>query len=117
MRSGEAWRIAHTLALIAQGFLFALREADDRAALQDELEHAVLDDNSLAARLAVVRFGAAQRAMNDPHKRMLLARKEQLESAIDKLKFEKAAMPISEYKAKLSALLIDLAKTQEEIEK
>lgn len=41
MRSGEPWRIAHTLALIAQGFLSALREADDRAALQDELEHAV----------------------------------------------------------------------------
>lgn len=80
-------------------------------------EHAVLDDNSLAARLAVVRFGAAQKAMNDPQKRMLLARKEQLESAIDKLKFEKAAMPISEYKAKLSALLIELARTQEEIEK
>jgi hypothetical protein len=80
-------------------------------------EHSVLDDNTLAARLAVVRFGAAQKAMNDPQKRLLLARKEELESAIDKLKFEKAAMPIAEYKSKLNALLLELARTQEEIEK
>ncbi|WP_321474853.1 C13 family peptidase [uncultured Paludibaculum sp.] len=80
-------------------------------------EHSVLDDNSLAARLAVVRFGAAQKAMNDPQKKLMLARKEELESAIDKLKFEKAAMPIAEYKSKLSALLMELARIQEDIEK
>lgn len=79
-------------------------------------EHSVMDDNSLGARLAVVRFGAAQKAMNDPQKRLLLTRKEQLESAIDKLKFEKAAMPLAEYKSKLTALLVELAKTQEAIE-
>lgn len=81
-------------------------------------EHSVIDENNgLAGRLAVVRFGAAQKAMDDPQKRLMLARKEELESAIDKLKFEKAAMPIAEYKSKLNALLVELAKIQEELEK
>ena len=80
-------------------------------------EHPVLDDSGLGGRYIVVRFGAAQKAMNDPQKRALAVRKEEIEGAIDKLKFEKAAMPINEYKQKLNALLLELARLQEEIDK
>ena len=41
----------------------------------------------------MVRLGANAAAARDPAKRPLLDRKEQLEQAIDKLKYEKAAMP------------------------
>ena len=37
-------------------------------------------------------MGAAQQAANDPAKRELLAKKEELEQKIDALKYQKAAM-------------------------
>jgi len=80
-------------------------------------EHPLMDDSGLGTRFTLVRFGAAQRALNDPEKRLMLARKEELESAIDRLKLEKAATPLAEYKQKLSALLVELAKIQEELDK
>lgn len=80
-------------------------------------EHAVLDDAGPAGRFPLVRFGVAQKALNDPQKRLLLARREELEIAIEKLKLEKAAMPAAEYKQKLGALLLELARTQEAIER
>ena len=77
------------------------------------------DDNQgmAAARFAVVRIGSAQRAAADPTKRQLINRREELELEIDKLKLEKAAMPLDEYRKKLSKLLVDMAKVQEEIDK
>ncbi len=50
-------------------------------------------------------------------KQKLLAKKQDLESKIDKLKYEKAAMPSDEYKRQLTALLLELAKTQAEIDR
>ena len=64
----------------------------------------------------MARFGSVQRALADPSKKALLAKKEELERGIDRLKLEKAAMPVEEYRAKLTALLVDLAKVSEEIE-
>ena len=77
-------------------------------------EHAVIEDtgagvavrtpsaengNGLrAAAFPLVRLGSAQAAANDPEKRKLLEKKEDLEQQIDKLKYEKAAMPADEYK-------------------
>ena len=96
-------------------------------------EHAVLEDTGkgegerdpkqengegrLAAAFPVVRLGANAAAARDPVKRPLLERKEQIEQAIDQLKYEKAAMPADEYKKQLTTLLIELAKTQEALEK
>jgi hypothetical protein len=96
-------------------------------------EHSVLEDTGkgegerkpsadngegkLAQSFTVVRLGANAAAARDPAKRALLDRKEQLEQAIDKLKYEKAAMPAAEYKRQLTQLLVDLAKTQEALEK
>jgi hypothetical protein len=71
----------------------------------------------LAAAFTVVRLGANAAAARDPAKRPLLDKKEQLEQAIEKLKFEKAAMPAQEYKRQLTLLLLELAKTQEALDK
>jgi hypothetical protein len=50
-------------------------------------------------------------------KQKLIAKKEQLEAAIDRLKYQKAAMPNDDYKRQLSALLLELAQTQAEIDR
>jgi hypothetical protein len=83
-------------------------------------ERTVTADNGqgkLAASFTVVRLGANAAAARDPNKRPLLDKKEQLEQAIEKLKFEKAAMPAPEYKRQLTDLLLELAKTQEALDK
>ena len=86
-------------------------------------EHAVLEDTGkgdavrapspengeghLAAVFPLLRIGAAASAAKDPAKLELLAKKEQLEQQIDKLKYDKAAIPPEEYKKQLGALLRD----------
>ncbi|MFN0165841.1 MAG: hypothetical protein ACKV22_05360 [Bryobacteraceae bacterium] len=70
-----------------------------------------------AAAFTVVRLGTASAGLNDPAKRGLLERKEQLEQEVDRLKYQKAAMPFEEYRRRLGALLLELAKTQEELDK
>ncbi len=74
-------------------------------------------EGALLSSLSVVRIGAAQAAMNDPAKRELMAKKEELEQKIDALKYQKAAMEPGDYKRQLTAALLDLAKVQGELEK
>jgi hypothetical protein len=97
------------------------------------MEHSVLEDTGkgegenrpsaengegrLAANFAVVRLGSNAAAARDPAKRALLDRKEQLEQAIDQLKYQKAAIPDNQYKQQLTQLLLSLAQVQEEIDK
>jgi hypothetical protein len=71
----------------------------------------------LASRFTLLRIGAAQIAANTPEKKALLEKREDLEQQIDKLKYEKAAMPEDQYKKQLSTLLLELAKTQAELDK
>lgn len=96
-------------------------------------EHPVLEDSGkgeaatnpsaengqglLAMRTPLVRFGAEQKALASPVKQSLLRRKESVEQAIDKLKYEKAAMPEADYRKQLAALLLQLAQIEEDIEK
>jgi hypothetical protein len=81
-------------------------------------EHAVIDDaGTRASAFPVVRFGASAAAARDPAKIALLAKKEQLEQQIDRLKYQKAAIAADEYKKQLMALLLELARTQEELDK
>lgn len=96
-------------------------------------EHAVFEDTgrgepvksgaaegrqgTLLAGFTVVRIGAAQAAMNDPIKRELMLKKEDLEQKIDALKYQKAAMEPGEYKKQLTDALVQLAKVQGELEK
>jgi hypothetical protein len=70
-----------------------------------------------ASQFALLRIGAAQAVTRDPAKRALFEKKEELEGQIDKLKYQKAAIPSGEYRQRLSALLLELAKVQEELDK
>jgi hypothetical protein len=95
-------------------------------------EHAMLTDSSgaaardpkaengqglLAARFAVLQ-PAHEAARNiAPEKQRLVAKKEDLEAQIDRLKYAKAAMAPDDYKQQLSALLLELARTQAEIDR
>jgi hypothetical protein len=85
-------------------------------------EHPMLDGGDAAGpanagRFALLRIGSIQKAAGDPAKRALLTKREQLEGEIDRLKFQKAAMPTDQYKRQLQALLLELARTQAEIDK
>ncbi len=71
----------------------------------------------LAAQFPLLRIGDVQVAAQDPAKRQLLAKKETIEQAIDKLKYEKAAIPYEQYRKQLASLLLELARVQEELEK
>jgi hypothetical protein len=71
----------------------------------------------LATNFILLRLGAAQKAANDPAKRALLDKKEELERKIDLLKYQKAAMSNDEYKKQLSEALLDLARVQGDLDK
>ena len=118
-----------------EAFHFAQRKTSESFDSQKRLatEHSVLEDlgkgegerdpntengeGKLAAAFPVVRLGANAAAARDPAKRALLDKKDQIEQAIDKIKYDKAAMPEQEYKRQLTTLLLELAQTQEEIDK
>jgi hypothetical protein len=94
-------------------------------------EHAVFDDvghgepvraagsgqGALMSSFTLLRLGSSQQAANDPAKRELLAKKEELEQKIDVLKYQKAAMDPADYKKQLTAALLELAKVQEGLDK
>ncbi|WP_213806139.1 hypothetical protein [Granulicella sp. dw_53] len=94
-------------------------------------EHAVFEDTGrgeavrsatgsegmLLSSFTVLRTGASQKAANDPARQALLAKKEELEQKIDVLKYGKAAMDPAEYKKQLTETLVQLAQTQQELDK
>ncbi|RZU40016.1 hypothetical protein BDD14_1431 [Edaphobacter modestus] len=94
-------------------------------------EHAVFDDighgepvrepdtkqGAYLASFTLFRFGKNQQAANDPAKRQLLMKKEELEQQIDILKYQKAAMDPADYKKQLTTMLLDLARVQQELDK
>jgi hypothetical protein len=80
-------------------------------------EHAQLADEPRAGAFTIVRFGSAAAEVTDPAKRALLATKEEIENKIDALKYQKDLMDADDYRRQLTALLLQLAKTQEAIEK
>ncbi len=71
----------------------------------------------LMSNFTLLRLGSSQQAANHPAKRALLAKKEELEQKIDMLKYQKAAMDPADYKKQLTAALLELAKTQEGLDK
>ena len=71
----------------------------------------------LMSSFTLLRLGNAAQAANDPAKRALLEKKEELEQKIDTLKYQKAAMDPADYKRQLTAALLELAKVQEELDK
>jgi hypothetical protein len=122
-----------------EAFHYAQRKTKEFFDTQKRLatEHAVLEDTGkgsgvaiagngpdpetgegkLAASFTVVRLGANAAAAKDPAKKTLLDRKEQVENAIDELKYQKAAMAADDYKKQLTRLLLELSRLQAEIDK
>lgn len=94
-------------------------------------EHAVFNDvgtgepvreagngqGALMSSFALLRLGASRQAANDPTKRALLDKKDELEQKIDALKYQKAALDPDDYKKQLTDALVELAKVQEELDK
>lgn len=96
-------------------------------------EHALLEDTGkgegtkspapengqgmLAQRFALLHIGAVAAVIKDPEKLKLLKHKEELEQQIDELKYTKASMSLPDYRRQLQVYLLDLAKTQEELDK
>ena len=119
--------------------LEAFRYADQKTVLfytmqkRIATEHALLEDTGkgegvrapstengegmLASAFPLLRLGSNASAARDPEKLKLLTQKEELEQQIDRLKYQKAAMPIEDYKKQLGVLLLQLAKTQAELDK
>jgi hypothetical protein len=70
----------------------------------------------IAGRFAVLHLGAAAAQSRDPAKLALLKKKEELEAAIDDLKYRKASMAVQEYRQQLQVFLLELARTQKELD-
>jgi hypothetical protein len=118
-----------------EAFLYSEQKTSQFYETQKRLatEHAMLEDTGqgdgarkpspengeglLASQIALLHLGAAQAAANTPEKRALLAKREELEQEIDRLKYQKAAMPAEMYKRQLATFLLDLAKVQAELDK
>ena len=95
-------------------------------------EHAMITDNGsanavrdpksengqgmLAGNFVVFRPEQEEGKAIAPGKQKLVAKKDDLEARIDRLKYQKAAMNPEEYKQQLAALLLELARTQAEID-
>lgn len=71
----------------------------------------------LASAFPLLRPRAESLARAGSDKQKLVAKKEDLEAKIDQLKYQKAAIPEDEYKQQLTALLLQLARTQAEIDR
>lgn len=80
-------------------------------------EHPQIDDQQRAQSFVLLRFGSAAAEVADPAKRELVAKKEDIENKIDALKYQKSLMAPDDYKKQLTGLLIELSKTQAEIDK
>ncbi len=119
--------------------LEAFRYADRKTAAYFEeekllaTEHALMTDTAnatgvrdpkpengrglLAASFILIRQRSDTGKPVPPEKQRLVTKKEELEARIDRLKYEKAAMEENEYKHQLTALLLELARTQAEIDR
>jgi len=71
----------------------------------------------LAAAFPVLRPHTEVARNTTPEKQKLLAKKQDLEAKIDRLKYQKAALSDDEYKQQLTVLLVELSRTQAEIDR
>ena len=70
-----------------------------------------------AGRFAVLHLGSAAAQSRDPAKLALLKQKEELEAQIDDLKYRKASMSVQEFRGQFQQLMLQLAQTQEALDK
>jgi hypothetical protein len=100
-----------------EAFTYADKKVQDFYAQDKRLatEHARLEGD-LAANFALTRLGAALSAVSDPKLRPLFEKRGGIERRITELKTRKDAMEESAYTAELQKLLVELARTQAEID-
>jgi hypothetical protein len=80
-------------------------------------EHPQIDDQQRASAFPLLKFGSASAVVTDPAKRELIAKKDDIENKIDALKYQKSLMAPADYNKQLTNLLLELSKTQAEIDK
>jgi hypothetical protein len=102
-----------------EAFNYAQKKTADFYTDQKRLatEHPQVDDQQRASSFPLFRFGAAAAVVNDPAKRELVTKKDEIENKIDALKYQKSLMDPAEYKRQLTALLIELSQAQAAIDK
>jgi hypothetical protein len=116
-----------------EAFTYAARKTAEFYDSQKRLatEHAIFNDTGsgeavrtpgagqgmLMSSFTLLRLGSSQAAANDPARRPLLQKKEQLEQKIDELKYRKAAMDPADYKKQLTDALVQLAQVQEALDR
>lgn len=102
-----------------EAFQYAERKTGDFYKEQKRLatEHPQLDDQQRASAFPLLRYGSASAVINDPAKKALVAKKEDLENKIDALKYQKSLMAPADYTKQLTALLLELSKVQADIDK
>lgn len=117
-----------------EAFTYAEKKVTEYYETQKRLatEHAMLEDTGegdgvrdpsaengkglIARRMTVLHLGSVADIVNDPAKQELLSRKDQLETAIDELKYRKAAMPSNQYNTQMRQYLLELAMVQEQLD-
>lgn len=75
------------------------------------------NEGALMSTLTLLRKSSTQEAGNNPARLGLVQKKEDLEQKIDILKYQKAAMDPTEYRQQLTGLLLELARTQQELDR
>jgi len=115
-----------------EAFQYADRKTADFYTSQKRLatEHPIFEDTGTGepvraadasegrflASLTVIRLGAAGSGSLTPEKQALLTKKEQLESQIDQLKFQKVQLSPRDYEQQMRVLLLQLSRLQAEID-
>ena len=135
MRNPEADTDKNEVVSVLEAYRFADKKTVGFYETQKRLatEHAMLEDTGkgsgvrapgpdnghglVAGQTPLVRFGSLQQAAKSPEKQALLKRREDVEAKIEKLKYEKAAISVADYRKQLGALLLELAKVQEELDR
>ena len=135
MRNPEADTDKNEVVSVLEAYRFADKKTVGFYESQKRLatEHAMLEDTGkgsgvrapgpdnghglLAGQTPLVRFGQLQQAAKSPEKQALLKKREEIEAKIEKLKYEKAAISVADYRKQLGVLLLELAKVQEEIDR
>lgn len=135
MRNPEADTDKNEVVSVLEAYRFADKKTVGFYETQKRLatEHAMLEDTGkgngvrapgpdnghglLAGQTALVRFGTLQQAAKAPEKQALLKKREEVEARIERLKYEKAAISVADYRKQLAALLLELAKVQEELDR
>ncbi len=102
-----------------EAFQYADKKTADFYKEQKRLatEHPQVDDQQRASAFPLLKYGAASAVVTDPAKRALITKKDDVENRIDALKYQKSLLAPADYTKQLTALLLELARIQAEIDK